>query len=201
MSDGGVLDRWIESDRDIENLMPLAALCWFLDQDRMPDFYESCKALNGVRKLEDSTLGARLCQDIAEVIQPLPSEQSHISNADLVALLRQIDDSPWADVDKFNANRMARHLRPYAIRSTKFNQQGTTVRGYHLSSLRTALTPYLTVHPSDSIENKQLNTETSVQSADGRNGHKPHVFNVVRRLTHISGDREPGEEAGISTAE
>ena len=160
MSDADALGRWIESDRDIENLMPLAALCQFLDPDRMGDFREACLTLNGVRKIENSTLGARLCQDIADVITDesrVTSEQAYISNADLVNALREIDDSPWADADKFNANRMSWLLRPYGIRSTRFSHGKT--RGYHLPSLRDALTPYLTVTLSYSTENKELMPE------------------------------------------
>ena len=174
MSDADALGRWVQSDRDIENLMPLAALCWYLDSDRAADFEKSCVALNGTRNLEDSTLGARLCQDLAEIISDetrVPLEQTHVSNADLVNALREIDDSPWADKDKFNANRMSRLLRPYGLRSTKFGSgsRGSRMRGYQLQSLRNALSPYLSVPPSPGIETKELSVKTSVPKGDSQN--------------------------------
>jgi hypothetical protein len=197
MSDDDVLGQWVDSDRDIENLMPLAALCFYLDQDRWPDFRESCLALNSTRKVEDSSLGARLAQDVGELIGALPDDQLYISNTDLVNALGQIEDAPWADTSKFNANRLARLLRVYGVLPTQVRQLAKKIRGYHIPSLRTALSPYFTRDAGHSIENKEDTAKTSGTPVPVENEPNPFILRAVSRVPVEKGGkglREPGDE-------
>lgn len=102
----------------------------------------------------DESLGVRLLTDIRVVFTSRGSLDC-ISSADLVHELRELPESPWADID-LNQNDLAKRLRTYEIGPKQVRPAQTQVRGYRKSDFADAWERYSYSNPT------RTSTEVSV---------------------------------------
>jgi hypothetical protein len=85
---------------------------------------------------EESSLSLRLLSDCREVFD---SEQ--LATKDLIEKLRDLEEAPWAYLEKFNPSVLAHLLKQYGIRPKPF--AGGRVRGYTRKSFEDSWSRYL----------------------------------------------------------
>jgi hypothetical protein len=85
---------------------------------------------------EESSLSLRLLSDCREVFD---SEQ--LTTKDLIEKLRDLEEAPWAYLEKFNPSVLAHLLKQYGIRPKPF--AGGRVRGYTQKSFQDSWSRYL----------------------------------------------------------
>lgn len=86
----------------------------------------------------------RILRDVRDVI----GDDERMSNADLLAGLKAIDDAPWAEWF-LTSNRLSRMLAPYGIANRVYKSGQSSVRGYFKSDMADAFARYLTPDDSD----------------------------------------------------
>jgi len=85
---------------------------------------------------EESSLSLRLLSDCREVFH---SEQ--LATRDLIEKLRELEEAPWAYLERFNPSYLARLLKNYGIRPKPFG--GGQIRGYSRRSFEDSWSRYL----------------------------------------------------------
>ncbi len=90
----------------------------------------------------DESLGVRLLNDIRNLFD---SKKSQITSADLVYLLKEIEDSPWGDLRgrPLDARHLAALLKPYGIRPSTIREGDKTPKGYRGQDFHDAFKRYL----------------------------------------------------------
>lgn len=92
---------------------------------------------------EDRSLGVRLLTDIQDIFTT--KAVPFLSSAELVAELRKVDESPWAEFD-YNASKLAYRLKEYGVKPG--HNTAKTARGYRLEDLTDVFSRYLRPKPS-----------------------------------------------------
>ena len=79
---------------------------------------------------EDDSLSTRLLNDVREVFDA--GVEDKYRTADLIALLSEIEESPWGDYygKPISVQGLSKLLKPYRIKTMPVWIDGTTVRGY-----------------------------------------------------------------------
>jgi len=90
------------------------------------------------RQHEDDSLSARLLFDLHQIFEANIAQR--FATADLIALLCEIEESPWGDWHgrTITARALSKLLRPYRIRTMSVKVDGTTVRGYKVEQFANA---------------------------------------------------------------
>lgn len=100
----------------------------------------------------EASLGVRLLTDCRDVFAE--AAVSELASAELVRLLRGIDEAPWSAFE-LDQRSVARRLRPYGVRSRQLRPGGGgQVRGYRLEDFTDPFVRYLTDlagEPSQSV--------------------------------------------------
>ena len=107
---------------------------------------------------EEASLSLRLLSDTREVFT-----EDQITTKDLLERLRELEESPWAYLERFNPSVLAHLLKNYGIRPKPFS--GGKVRGYYRKSFEDSWSRYLdpvqTVTPVTPVTPEELDLETS----------------------------------------
>ena len=107
---------------------------------------------------EEASLSLRLLSDTREVFT-----EDQITTRDLIERLRELEESPWAYLERFNPSVLAHLLKNYGIKPKPFS--GGKVRGYYRKSFEDPWNRYLdpvqTVTPVTPVTPKQLDLEDS----------------------------------------
>ena len=107
---------------------------------------------------EEASLSLRLLSDTREVFT-----EDQITTKDLIERLRELEESPWAYLERFNPSVLAHLLKNYSIRPKPFS--GGKVRGYYRKSFEDSWSRYLdpvqTVTPVTPVTPEELDLETS----------------------------------------
>lgn len=107
---------------------------------------------------EEASLSLRLLSDIREIFT-----EDQITTKDLIERLRELEESPWAYLERFNPSVLAHLLKNYSIRPKPFS--GGKVRGYYRKSFEDSWSRYLdpvqTVTPVTPVTPEELDLETS----------------------------------------
>lgn len=107
---------------------------------------------------EEASLSLRLLSDIREIFI---GEQ--MTTRDLIERLRELEESPWAYLERFNPSVLAHLLKNYSIKPKPFS--GGKVRGYYRKSFEDAWSRYLdpvqTVTPVTPVTPEELDLEAS----------------------------------------
>ena len=107
---------------------------------------------------EEASLSLRLLSDTREVFT---SEQ--LATKDLIERLRELEESPWAYLERFNPSVLAHLLKNYGIKPKPFS--GGRVRGYYRKSFEDSWSRYLeplqTVTPVTPVTLEELDLEAS----------------------------------------
>lgn len=107
---------------------------------------------------EEASLSLRLLSDIREIFI---GEQ--MTTRDLIERLRELEESPWAYLERFNPSVLAHLLKNYSIKPKPFS--GGKVRGYYRKSFEDPWSRYLdpaeTVTPVTPVTPEELDLEAS----------------------------------------
>ena len=107
---------------------------------------------------EEASLSLRLLSDTREVLT-----EDQITTRDLLERLRELEESPWAYLERFNPSVLAHLLKNYGIKPKPFS--GGKVRGYYRKSFEDPWNRYLdpvqTVTPVTPVTPKELDLEAS----------------------------------------
>jgi hypothetical protein len=107
---------------------------------------------------EEASLSLRLLSDTREVFT-----EDQITTKDLLERLRELEESPWAYLERFNPSVLAHLLKNYSIRPKPFS--GGKVRGYYRKSFEDSWSRYLdpvqTVTPVTPVTPEELDLEAS----------------------------------------
>ena len=107
---------------------------------------------------EEASLSLRLLSDTREVFT-----EDQITTKDLIEKLRELEESPWAYLERFNPSVLAHLLKNYGIRPKPFS--GGKVRGYYRKSFEDSWSRYLdpvqTVTPVTPVTPEELDLEDS----------------------------------------
>jgi hypothetical protein len=110
---------------------------------------EACRALvdDADDADEESSLSTKLLADIKATFTD--KHASFLSSADLVAALRDIEESPWSDFE-LNPRKLASRLKQFGI--SPGHNTTKTARGYTLEGLADAFERYTRPNPSNTSE-------------------------------------------------
>jgi hypothetical protein len=92
------------------------------------------------------SVGMRLLEDIREVF----GDESHLTTAELLHRLHDLDDAPWGDWygGQLTGRALAKLLAPYRVAPAQRRVHGEKSRGYFASEFTDAWTRYLPVQES-----------------------------------------------------
>lgn len=110
---------------------------------------------------EEASLSTKLLSDIKTVFTD--KGVSFLASGDLVAALRNIEESPWNDFE-FNPRKLAHRLKGFGI--TPGHNTSKSARGYSLESLSDVFERYTRPNTSDP-------SETHSEQGEQRDGKKP----------------------------
>ena len=74
---------------------------------------------------------------LADVQKVRPKEADRMATANLLQMLREITESPWAE-HGLNANRLSAMLRPFGVASRQIRSGSWTGKGYYRADLTSA---------------------------------------------------------------
>jgi len=107
---------------------------------------------------DEASLSLRLLSEIREVFT-----EDQITTKDLLERLRELEESPWAYLERFNPSVLAHLLKNYGIKPKPFS--GGKVRGYYRKSFEDPWNRYLdpvqTVTPVTPVTPEELDLEAS----------------------------------------
>jgi hypothetical protein len=87
---------------------------------------------------EEASLSLRLLSDIREVFR---EGEDRLTTTHLIERLRDLEESPWAYLDRFNPSIVARNLKNYGVTPSRFG--GGHARGYYRKSFEDPWNRYL----------------------------------------------------------
>lgn len=136
-------------DRAADTWEPLIAVADAAGGDWPELARAACEALVAGAEEDDAdqSIERRLLGDVRQVF--IDTQESVLPSKRLLGALRLIEDAPWADPVRFDANRLAKMLRQYRVKPGRFERN--TVRGYALAGpLAEAFDRYLpALNPDD----------------------------------------------------
>ena len=107
---------------------------------------------------EEASLSLRLLSDIREIFT-----EDQITTKDLIERLKELEESPWNWLERFNPSVLAHLLKNYGIKPKPFS--GGKVRGYYRKSFEDPWNRYLdpvqTVTPVTPVTLEELDLEAS----------------------------------------
>ena len=107
---------------------------------------------------EEASLSLRLLSDIREIFT-----EDQITTKDLIERLKELEESPWNWLERFNPSVLAHLLKNYGIKPKPFS--GGKVRGYYRKSFEDPWSRYLdpvqTVTPVTPVTPEELDLEAS----------------------------------------
>jgi len=107
---------------------------------------------------EEASLSLRLLSDTREVFT-----EDQITTKDFIERLRELEESPWAYLERFNPSVLAHLLKNYGIKPKPFS--GGRVRGYYRKSFEDPWNRYLdpvqTVTTVTTVTPEELDLEAS----------------------------------------
>ena len=145
------LDLQFLEDRDCEAWEPLFAVMSVADPSRLPELRDCAEQLSKSKASADAdeSLAVKLLSDLRDV---WPRNKPHVYTRELLALLRDLGESPWSTEVDLNPHKMARLLRGFDVRSRKVRVGDGTGKGIVLEELESAFRRYL---PPDGPEEEQ----------------------------------------------
>ncbi|MDC8970835.1 DUF3631 domain-containing protein [Mycobacterium marinum] len=159
-------------DREADTWEPLIAVADAAG-GRWPELARgACKALTeGAAAADEAqSLGVTLLSDIRDVFDR--ADVAFLSSTELVAALRKVDESPWADFD-LNPRKLAQRLKPFGVGSTR--DSAGDVRGYRLDTFCDPFGRYLRQDASGCVNtvpdqripaDASLSSDTSIRQAE-----------------------------------
>jgi Protein of unknown function (DUF3631) len=189
----GVRDRTMEVWRPLLAIAEVAGEAWAARARRA--------ALGLMEDDDEPSLGLLLLEDTRTVFK----EKERMSTADLVAMLADLEESPWGEwwldpktgaLNRGAPRRLAQLLRPYGIRSRNVRIGDRTPKGYQREDFADAWERFLPPRPS-------ATSATSATTAPLSQADAADVADVADRRDgreQYSCDVHPGEHAVVRRA-
>ena len=116
------------SDRDADLWMPLFATCSVAAPNRTRELRDCAVVLARIKQADDvdDSIQVRLLADIRQV---WPKSAPHVGTSDLLERLRNLDDSPWSELN-VTPRRLAKWLGGFKITPRQVRIGSLTVKGY-----------------------------------------------------------------------
>jgi Protein of unknown function (DUF3631) len=149
------------SDRQQDGLEPLLAIADEAGCDWPEALRRAATEIFRSQAAEDQNVGVQLLADIKSIFD---ADGDKIASADLVAKLKEIETSPWADWAKgkgLSQNALARLLKPFGIRPQTIRLEDRTPKGYLREAFQDVFERYL----SREAPRNDFPTATSPQPA------------------------------------
>jgi Protein of unknown function (DUF3631) len=188
-------------DRTMEVWRPLLAIAELDGEKWAARARRAALALTGSD--DEPSLGLLLLEDARTVF----GEKERLSTADLIALLAELDESPWAEwwiddsgaPNRKAARRLAHLLRPYGIRSRTVRIGDKTPKGYQREDFADSWERFLPPRPcatsatsATTAPQSQAHVADVADVADRPDGHEefpcdvhPGAHKVVRRAAGL----------------
>lgn len=146
--------------------------------------------LCGSRPAADESLGAKLLSDIRDAFEG----RDRVGSNDLVALLIEMEGSPWPELNRgkgLTANSLARLLRPFEIAPRTIRGETDTFKGYRRDFFEDAWSRYLgpiRCNPACSTVTSSQPAQTLKETRFPETSRvTPLRFQKVRRSSDLSG--------------
>jgi putative DNA primase/helicase len=143
------------NDRAQDNWEPLLAIAMTAGGDWFRIGSAAALKLSGGEH-ESQTTGIELLSDIREIFV----DRDKVSTADLIMLLCNDDEKPWATFNRgkpITPRQVARRLREYGIHSHTIRNGVDTAKGYIIDQFEESFSRYLRLSPEISVTTSQTN--------------------------------------------
>jgi hypothetical protein len=204
------------SDRRQDGLEPLLAISAEAGGDWPARVRDAAVQIFTSQAASDDSVGVRLLADIRDVYAAM--EEDKIRSEDLVAKLKEIETSPWADWHRghgLTPGALSKLLRLFDIFPRVIRVEGKTPRGYLRDSFSDAWERYLeplvpgdtpsvnatAQQPAKNAVETPFSTRNMKSSvADAKSAPEPHKHCIVAPVTDQRADIEQAEQKASSSA-
>jgi putative DNA primase/helicase len=135
------------------------------------------------------TTGTELLSDIREIF----TDRDRISSVDLITLLCNDDEKPWASFNRgkpISPRQVARRLREYGIHSRSIRMGMDVTKGYTIDQFKESFSRYLTLSPELSVTDLQVNDIDKLDVTDAIPHEVTRYGNNTQKVT-----RKPASNA------
>jgi hypothetical protein len=134
------------NDRDADLWIPLFAICFALDSDRLPELKKCATTLSDGKAAADvdDSYAMTLLRDL-RLVWPKGQDDQPVAKCETAALiekLKALEESPWLE-HQLTPRKLARMLKPFDVEPRTVRIEERTAKGYHYEHLKTAFDPYL----------------------------------------------------------
>ena len=138
-------------ERIEENFEPLLAILAVADASRLAELRKAAELLAAAKSdaAQDDSLTLRLLADVRAV---WPESEEKIFTAELLARLKAVEDGPWASDERFDARKLSRFRRPFAVAPQSVQIGKENKKGYYREHVEAAFARYLGAQPSGASE-------------------------------------------------
>ncbi len=130
------------SDRRQDGLEPLLAIAEAAGGEWPQRIRTAALEVFASTAAEDASIGVQLLADIRTIFDDRADDK--LTSEDMIAKLRDIESSPWADWDRgegLGKNKLARFLRKYDVAPPDCPAGGTSCQGMLAGAIRGCLEP------------------------------------------------------------
>jgi hypothetical protein len=197
------------SDRRQDGLEPLLAIAEAAGGEWLQRIRAAALEIFASTAAEDASIGVQLLADIRTIFDDRTDDK--ITSEDMIAKLRDIESSPWADWDHgkgLSKGKLARFLRKYDVAPRTIRLEAVVAKGYLRDSFKDAWSRYLTTAgpytgPENvtALQSASLQAETHSSKAlrepivtPSKNASNPHETCSVTAVTFSSPDQAGGKE-------
>jgi hypothetical protein len=140
-------------DRDAESWGPLFSILAVVDPTRLTELRNCAQTLCGQKRDDaaDEHLAVHLILDVDAVLH---DDERHISSADLLSRLREIEDSPWSD-PAFDTRQLTKKLRTFGLKTKPVRLGDATPRRYVVVEIREHTRRYKAASPATAATRKE----------------------------------------------
>ena len=152
------------NDRAQDNWEPLLAIAMTAGGDWLRIGCAAALKLSGGEH-ESQTTGIELLSDIREIF----ADRDKVSTADLITLLCDDEEKPWATFNRgkpITPRQVARRLREYGIHSHTIRVGVDTAKGYIIDQFEESFSRYLRLSPEISVTTSQVNNSDELAVTD-----------------------------------
>jgi putative DNA primase/helicase len=172
------------NDRAQDNWEPLLAIAVIAGSEWLRIGYAAALKLSGGEHGSPTT-GTELLSDIKELF----ADRDRISTADLIGLLCNDEEKPWATFNRgkpITPRQVAKRLKEYGIHSHTIRSGVDTAKGYIIDQFKEVFSRYLSLPPEISVTTSQVNDYNALDVTDtpGENVTRHTCYgNIIQKVT------------------
>jgi hypothetical protein len=133
------------NDRAADAWEPLLAIADAVGGDWPRRARQAAVLLSTGSEVEDESIGVRLLADVRDVLADVKDGHGRVATKALLGALYEVEESPWSDLrgKPLSAERLARYLRPYGLRSRQLRSGAQKLRGFVVADFEDVFARYL----------------------------------------------------------